>query len=265
MASSSHPSQPAEARPLATAVAVARRVNRLSAHVCPTSRAAAPVVAAAAAATAVAAAPLHPLFQGRPNLMLVPIATPLLPLDEAAKPAPATARRRLDVPSLERYVQHLYGEGYEGIYVGGSSGEGYHMEEALRMELCEAAVEASRGSGKIVMVHVGAAKSAEAIRLAAHAAAAGADCIAAIPPYVGSPVPTFAEVVAFYTELATATAPTPVVCYNIPGLTGAPLSVAQLTTLMNSHPGVVGIKYSDSDMASLLSLTGACPDKVGCL
>ncbi len=170
MASSSHPSQPAEeARPSATAVAAGRRVNRLSAHVCPS--AASPVVAAAAA-TAVAAAPLHPLFQGRPNLMLVPIATPLLPLDEAAKPAPATARRRLDVPSLERYVQHLYGEGYEGIYVGGSSGEGYHMEEALRMELCERAVEASRGSGKIVMVHVGAAKSAEAIRLAAHAAAA---------------------------------------------------------------------------------------------
>ena len=91
-----------------------------------------------------------------------------------------------------RYISHLYDSGYEGLYVGGSSGEGYHMEEALRRELTVAAVEASAGTGKIVMVHVGASRESEALRLAAHAVAAGADAIASIPPYVGSPTPTFA-------------------------------------------------------------------------
>jgi N-acetylneuraminate lyase len=218
------------------------RLHRLAGHV------AAPVAAPSVA--------LHPLFEGRPNLMLVPIATPLL-----SSGAPS-----VDVPSLRRYVKHLYAAGCEGLYVGGSSGEGYHMEESMRMELCTACVDASKSasqgsSGKIVMVHVGAAKSAEALRLAAHAVSAGADCIASIPPYVGSPLPTFAEVKAFYAELARVSSPKPVICYNIPGLTGQNLSVSELSELM-AIPGVEGIKYSDPDVASLLSLTEACPGKV---
>ena len=55
------------------------------------------------------------------------------------------------------------------------------MEEALRQELTMAAVAASKDTGKIVMVHVGASRESEALRLAAHAVAAGADAIASIP------------------------------------------------------------------------------------
>ena len=197
-----------------SAPAHCRRLGSLLAQLAPTG-------AASFSAFTDANEELHPLFTGRPNLMLVPIATPLLASGDA-----------LDIPSLQRYVDHLYAAGCEGLYVGGSSGEGYHIEEALRQELAVACVEASRGSGKIVMVHVGASRESEAFRLAAGAVAAGADAIASIPPYVGSPAPTFSETLAYYTELARIADGVPVICYNIPGLTGVPLSVAQLAEIM---------------------------------
>jgi dihydrodipicolinate synthase/N-acetylneuraminate lyase len=193
---------------------------------------------------------LHPLFRERPNLMLVPIATPLKPDGQS-----------LDEPALRRYVDHLYACGYEGLYVGGSSGEGYHMEEALRQELTVAAVEASRGTGKIVCVHVGASRQSEALRLATHAVAAGADAIASIPPYVGSPAPTFNETLEFYRQLAEIANGIPVICYNIPGLTGVALSVDQLVQLLQI-PGVEGIKFSDDNLPALSQLAARCPDKV---
>lgn len=232
---------------------MAERLQKLSAHIV------APNAASGGSFSAFAdsSAALHGLFEGRPNLMLVPIATPLLPPTAAS----SSESPRLDVASLKRYITRIYDAGYEGIYVGGSSGEGYHMEEALRMELCSACVEATRGTGKIAMVHVGAAHVSESLRLAAHAAAAGADSIASIPPYVGSPVPTFDEVLAFYTELARVSSPAPVICYNIPGLTGSKLSVDELASLL-AIPGVEGIKYSDPDVASigeLVSNTSSAP------
>ena len=204
----------AERRRGGSAPAHCRRLGNLFTQLAPTG-------AASFSAFTDPAEELHPLFTGRPNLMLVPIATPLLASGDA-----------LDTPSLQRYVDHLYAAGCEGLYVGGSSGEGYHIEEALRQELAVACVEASRGSGKIVMVHVGASRESEAFRLAAGAVAAGADAIASIPPYVGSPAPTFSETLAYYTELARIADGVPVICYNIPGLTGVPLSVAQLAEIM---------------------------------
>ena len=96
---------------------------------------------------------LHPLFRERPNLMLVPIATPLKPDGQS-----------LDEPALRRYVDHLYACGYEGLYVGGSSGEGYHMEEALRQELMSGRTTAfTAGEWKLLKSACGALER-EAVR-----------------------------------------------------------------------------------------------------
>ena len=135
------------------------------------------------------------------------------------------------------------------------------MDERLRQDLTVAAVNASRGTGKIVCVHVGASRQSEALRLAAHAVSAGADAIASIPPYVGSPRPTFEETLIYYQELAAIAGGVPVICYNIPGLTGSPLSVAQLVQLLEI-PGVEGIKFSDDNLPALAQLATRCPTKV---
>lgn len=230
-----------------------RRLQAVSSHLLPQTKSFPRITAAAAANTFSSFADtsrLHPLFRDRPNLMLVPIATPLKPNGQS-----------LDEQSLRRYIEHMYRCGYEGLYVGGSSGEGYHMEEQMRRDLTVAAVKASRGSGKIVCVHVGASRNGEALRLAAHAVASGADAIASIPPYVGSPAPTFDETLDYYKELVAIANGVPVICYNIPGLTGSRLSVRQLAQLLEI-PGVEGIKFSDDNLPAMGQLAARCPSKV---
>ena len=87
----------AERRRGGSAPAHCRRLGNLFTQLAPTG-------AASFSAFTDPSEELHPLFTGRPNLMLVPIATPLLASGDA-----------LDTPSLQRYVDHLYAAGCEGL------------------------------------------------------------------------------------------------------------------------------------------------------
>jgi hypothetical protein len=146
------------------------------------------------------AAQLHPVLRNRENLMLVPIVTPL------------TAGHELDIPSLERYISFLFSCGCGGLYIAGSSGEGYNLPLSLREQLLEECVRLSAGSGKLLIVHVGAASNADAYRLAEHAGTTTVDMVASIPPYVGVPAASFAEVKQYYSELHRRAGGKPTVC-----------------------------------------------------
>ena len=166
-----------------------------------------------------------------PNRILPALVTPLTPSGE------------LDVPSAERLIEHLYAQGVGGLYVTGSTGEGIYLDGAVRRKLVELAVGMSRSRGKVI-AHVGAIQASQAFELAAHAAKAGADAVASIPPFVGGC--SWDEVVGYYTRLGQAS-PAPVVAYYIPGLTGQAFSLDQLASLAQVK-GVCGLKFTDSNL-----------------
>ena len=166
-----------------------------------------------------------------PNRILTALVTPLTPSGE------------LDVPSAERLIEHLYSKGVGGLYVTGSTGEGIYLDWAVRRKLVELAVSMSRGRGKVI-AHVGAIQASQAFELASHAAKAGADAVASIPPFVGGC--SWDEVHAYYTQLGQAS-PAPVVAYYIPGLTGQSLSLDQLGSLLQVE-GVCGLKFTDFNL-----------------
>src|SRR3954469_22313313 len=91
-----------------------------------------------------------------PNRILPALVTPLTPDGE------------LDVASAERLIDHLYKSGVGGLYVGGSTGEGIYLDVAIRRNIVELAVSASKGRGRVV-VHIGAIEAAHVFALADHA------------------------------------------------------------------------------------------------
>lgn len=152
---------------------------------------------------------------------------------------------------FERLLDRLYGAGVHGVYVGGTTGEGLLQPVAQRKQLTEAAV-AGTPSGRHVVVHVGAPTLAETVELARHAAAAGADAVSSLPP---AGAYSFEEVQAFYRALGEA-AEVPLLLYHFPTLAPAVQTLDQLLELCDG-PGVVGLKFTDFDLYTMMELRRA--------
>ena len=144
----------------------------------------------------------------------------------------------------EDLVSAQIAAGISGLYVCGSTGEGVLLSLAQRREMAEVAIAAARGRVP-VMVHVGAINTEQAVDLAQHANLAGADAIAAIPPfYFGYPHQALR---AHYAAIAEAAGGVPFYLYYIPRYTGNEMTPQQLADLCRM-PGVAGIKFSYTDM-----------------
>lgn len=156
---------------------------------------------------------------------------------------------RLHRTSLERLLRRLYAAGVHGVYICGSTGEGMLQSVTQREQIAELAVENSPPE-KQVIVHVGAASTSDAIRLARHAARAGAYAVSSLPPPVGSY--SFAEIKAYYLALAEASA-LPLFVYFFPEITpqiSSPEQIAELCAI----PNVAGLKYTSYDLYAMSRL-----------
>lgn len=156
---------------------------------------------------------------------------------------PLTGQDRVNVPVTRRLVDYLIDAGVSGFYVCGGTGEGILLPFAERKQMAEVVIDQVGGRTPVI-VHVGAAATADAIELAAHAGSIGADAIAAIPPFyydVG-----FRGIEEHYQQIAAASS-LPLYLYYIPGTTGVTLTARQMWELCQI-PNVVGFKYSSFDL-----------------
>ena len=151
----------------------------------------------------------------------------------------------LNTKSLEALLARFYEAGCHGVYVCGQTGEGLQLPLEIRERAVEIAV-ANTPSERNVIAHVGAASTADAVRLTRHASRAGAQAISSLPP--PSSV-SFDEVRGYYEALASA-ASVPVLIYYFPEFSGAIQTTEQVLELC-SIPGVVGLKFTDFDLYRL--------------
>lgn len=82
---------------------------------------------------------------------------------------------------IEAYCQLLVRNGLQGVFINGSSGEGYMLTEDERMKLAERWMEVAPEGFKVI-VHVGSTCVKSSKRLAEHAQKIGAWGIGAMAP-----------------------------------------------------------------------------------
>ncbi len=151
----------------------------------------------------------------------------------------------LNTASYERLLVRLYEAGCHGMYICGQTGEGLQLSPAVRERTAEVAI-ANTPVGRTAIVHVVAANTADAVRLARHAAKAGAHAVSSLPP--GSAY-TLREVRSYYEAIAAA-AGVPVLVYYFPDFSASIKTVEDVFDLC-SIPGVVGLKFTDFDLYRL--------------
>lgn len=171
---------------------------------------------------------------------------------------PLRSRDELDVPGLERLIEHILAGGVHGLFVLGTSGEAPSLSYRLRREVVDRACR--QVAGRVpVLVGITDTSFVEALHLAEHAAAAGAQAVVTAPPYyfpAGQP-----ELLEFLERLVPEL-PLPLFLYNMPQMTKVqfePDTVRQVLGVAQ----IVGIKDSSGDLNyldRLLELKRARPD-----
>ena len=154
-------------------------------------------------------------------------------------------------------VDYVARQGLRGLYIGGSSGESGLMsadELAAQQEVIHRLRDRIPGN---IIAHVGLPSVRETILLARQAEALGFEALSALPPH--SYPFSDAEILAYYTALATAT-DLPLIVYEIPLRTNRPLPIGLLVQLMDL-PNVAGIKFTSTDLFKLSQLRRMRPEK----
>ncbi len=144
---------------------------------------------------------------------------------------------------IPAYAAMLAKNGLKGVFINGSSGEGYMLTEEERMKLAEAWMAAVPEGFKVI-VHVGSCCVKASKMLAEHAQKIGAWGIGAMAP----PFPKIGrieELVKYCEEIASAAPELPFYYYHIPAFNGAFLPMTKLLEAVDGRiPNFAGIKYT---------------------
>lgn len=153
---------------------------------------------------------------------------------------------QVNLEAMEQLVKIYKSKGVKGVYVCGSTGEGFLLNSFERMLIADA-VKKAAGDDFTVIVHVGCASTKESIELAKHAEMIGADAVSAVPSvYYRLPA---ASVEKHWNGIIDSTN-LPFIIYNIPQLTGFNLPL-DLFKRMADNPKVIGIKNSEEPVYNM--------------
>ena len=144
---------------------------------------------------------------------------------------------------IPAYAAMLKKNGLTGVFINGSSGEGYMLTTEERIKLTEKWIEKAPAGFKVI-VHVGSCCVRDSRKLAEHAQACGAWGVGAMAP----PFPKIGrveELVKYIEEIAVGAPDLPFFFYHIPALNGAFLPMLDLLKTVDGRvPNFAGIKYT---------------------
>ncbi|GGP48563.1 4-hydroxy-tetrahydrodipicolinate synthase [Saccharothrix coeruleofusca] len=158
---------------------------------------------------------------------------------------PFDAQGAVDLDKAQHLAKHLVELGSDGLVVNGTTGESPTTDEAEKLDLIRAVVEAV-GDRATVMSGAGTYDTAHSVGVARKAQDAGAHGLLVVTPYYSRP--TQAGLLAHFTAVADAV-DVPVMLYDIPPRSIVPIEVDTLLRLAE-HPRVLAVKDAKGDLAA---------------
>lgn len=149
----------------------------------------------------------------------------------------------LDTNVVPRYASMLERNGLAGVFVNGTSGEGFLMTGRERTVNAEAWANAISNDLRLI-VHVGAGSVHEGMELARHAREIGAWGISTMAPTFPK-ISDVQDLVGYCEQLASAAPELPFYYYHIPALTGVYVPMLPFLKAVDGRiPNFAGIKYT---------------------
>jgi 4-hydroxy-tetrahydrodipicolinate synthase len=164
--------------------------------------------------------------------IIPPVATPMRPDED------------IDLPRLRWFLDRLLDAGVHGLFVLGTNGEFYALDEREKQEVIAETVAHVAGR-RPVYAGVGAETTREAVRLTKMAERERADGVSVITPYFVSP--TQQEIFDHYRRIADSTS-LPVILYNNPSTCGGLKIDVDTVARLAEVPNIVALKDSSGDL-----------------
>jgi 4-hydroxy-tetrahydrodipicolinate synthase len=169
---------------------------------------------------------------------------------------PLADEYNLDLPGLQRLIEHVLAGGVHGLFLLGTTGEGPSLSYELKYEMVKKSCEIIAGRVP-VLIGITDTSCSESVRLAEHAAACSADAVVLAPPYyfpAGQ-----AELLEYFEHLAPKL-PLPLFLYNMPSMTKVTIEVDTLRKA-SEIDNIVGLKDSGGNMIRYHEYIAAMQDK----
>ena len=162
--------------------------------------------------------------------------------------SPLTDDLQPNLEAVDRLVELFVGQGLDGIYVLGSTGQGPALQLDSRKAIAARAVAAAADRVPVV-VHVGSVATADSVELAQHAAQVGAAGVSSVAPiYYTGGVDVELE---HYRQVAAAT-DLPFMAYINEAMTGrGTLPIREHVKRLVDIPNAAAVKYTTFDMNTL--------------
>ena len=164
-----------------------------------------------------------------------------------AIPTPFTPEGGLNETALRAIVEFNNQAGVNGLWVAGGAGESILLDDDENMRIAEIASEQSRGRANIIM-HIGAATTARATKLAEHAAKQGVQALCCVPPFFYGQDDD--GVVEFYKAVASVS-DLPFFIYNLPDSTGIEITPDLAHKIQDNVPRLAGLKHSALNFSNI--------------
>jgi 4-hydroxy-tetrahydrodipicolinate synthase len=151
----------------------------------------------------------------------------------------------IDEEALLAFVDWQIGEGSSGVVPVGTTGESPTLSHEEHRRVVEISIKAAAGRVPVI-AGAGSNSTTEAIELARHAEAAGADAVLVVTPYYNKP--SQRGLYAHFRAVAEAIR-IPLIIYNIPPRSVIDMSVETMAELFRDCENIIGVKDATANLA----------------
>ena len=159
----------------------------------------------------------------------------------------------VDESALAAFVDWQVAQGTQGLIPVGTTGESPTLSHDEHRRVVEITIATAAGRVPVI-AGAGSNSTAEAIELAQHAKAAGADAVLVVTPYYNKPTQ---EGMYLHFAAIADTVDLPLFIYNIPPRSVVDMSVETMARLAK-HPNIVGVKDATANLARPLHTARDC-------
>ena len=173
----------------------------------------------------------------------------------AALLTPYDTLGKVNYKMLKQQVRWLIGQGIDGFYVCGSTGEAFLLSMEERKVVLEAVCEENNGE-KLIIAHIGQIATEHSLELGRHAGTLKVDAVSSISPFYYKF--STEEIKGYYLDLMEEIQ-VPFFIYNFPAYSGFSLT-PELLDEMCANPYLAGVKFTASDFFQLERMKYEHPD-----
>lgn len=171
-----------------------------------------------------------------PKGVIVPLVTPMH--DDGS----------INEEELRRQINRLIDAGIFGIFVLGTNGEFYALNEDEKLRVIKAAVDEVKGRVP-VYAGTGCVTTEDTIRLSKKAEELGVDALSIISPYF---VNVSQDDIFRHFDKVAKSVKLPILLYNMPARTGNNINFKTIKKLAEENPNIVGVKDSSGNFDNTL-------------